>query len=595
MNLRRNPAKWARVGLCLALGAASLAVVDVAPASAVSSGPVVTNCDDSGPGSLRQAVADAAAGDTVTFALAPACSQITLTSDAIRSFFKDLTIAGPGASALAVSGNHEFTVFDTGGGGSSMTISGLTIENGRGGSSTGGGIAVNSGSLTLKDSVVTGNSNSLKGGGIDSSSGSASLTVINSTISNNTGVSGAGINASPAGVTVIGSTLTGNSGPSAQGGAIAGSGNVVVQSSTFIGNAGCAAGALYNRQGATQVSSSTFAGNRASCPTGGSAIVNGTGAVMTVSGSVFDSEGCSGAITDGGFNLDTGHECVTSTANRGLIDTPSGLDPDGLQSNGGPTRTIALQPGSAAIGLVDSAALCSTADQRGTARPTPICDAGAYQTPLPTLTIDDVSSNEGNAGTTTFTFTVSLSSPAKAGGVTFDIATADGGGSSPATQPSDYTPKSLTGRMIAAGSSSTTFDVLVKGDTTVEPSETFTVNVSSVTGATVGDAQGIGTIANDDQALGFRITTTSLPGATLGVAYSQPIMAAGGVAPYKWKKLSNLPKGLKLKASTGVLSGTPRKTRGTFTFTVQASYKTKAAKQPAVTHTATRTLSLTVS
>ncbi len=46
-------------------------------------------------------------------------------------------------------------------------------------------------------------------------------------------------------------------------------------------------------------------------------------------------------------------------------------------------------------------------------------------TPPPTLTINDVSLNEGNAGTTTFTFTVSSSAPAPAGGVTFDIATAD--------------------------------------------------------------------------------------------------------------------------------------------------------------------------
>jgi hypothetical protein len=53
----------------------------------------------------------------------------------------------------------------------------------------------------------------------------------------------------------------------------------------------------------------------------------------------------------------------------------------------------------------------------------------------PNLTINDVSQSEGNAGTTTFAFTVSLSAPAGAGGVTFDIATAD----NTATQPSDYT------------------------------------------------------------------------------------------------------------------------------------------------------------
>ena len=60
---------------------------------------------------------------------------------------------------------------------------------------------------------------------------------------------------------------------------------------------------------------------------------------------------------------------------------------------------------------------------------------------VPNLSINDVSLDEGDAGTTTFDFTVSLSPPAPAGGVTFDIATAN----NTATQPSDYTAKSLTG------------------------------------------------------------------------------------------------------------------------------------------------------
>lgn len=113
---------------------------------------------------------------------------------------------------------------------------------------------------------------------------------------------------------------------------------------------------------------------------------------------------------------------------------------------------------------------------------------------LPALSIDDVSKNEGNAGTTAFDFTVSLSSPALAGGVSFDIATANG----TAVAPGDYTARSLTGRTIPAGSSSYTFTVQVHGDTDVEADETFFVNVSNVTGATLLDAQGTGTILNDD-------------------------------------------------------------------------------------------------
>nr|WP_320204022.1 putative Ig domain-containing protein [Agrobacterium rosae]MDX8306017.1 putative Ig domain-containing protein [Agrobacterium rosae] len=112
----------------------------------------------------------------------------------------------------------------------------------------------------------------------------------------------------------------------------------------------------------------------------------------------------------------------------------------------------------------------------------------------PTLSINDVSVNEGNAGNTNATFTVSLNQPAGAGGVSFDIATADG----TATAGVDYVASSLTGQTIPAGSSSATFTVLVNGDTLSEPNETFFVNVSNVTGASVGDSQGQGTIVNDD-------------------------------------------------------------------------------------------------
>jgi hypothetical protein len=114
---------------------------------------------------------------------------------------------------------------------------------------------------------------------------------------------------------------------------------------------------------------------------------------------------------------------------------------------------------------------------------------------VPNLTINDVSLSEGNAGTTTFTFTVSLSSPAGPGGVTFDIATAD---NTATTAGDDYAANALTGQTIAAGSSTYNFDVTVKGDTAIEPTETFFVNVTNVVGANVTDGQGQGSIGNDD-------------------------------------------------------------------------------------------------
>lgn len=120
---------------------------------------------------------------------------------------------------------------------------------------------------------------------------------------------------------------------------------------------------------------------------------------------------------------------------------------------------------------------------------------------VPTLNVNDVALAEGNPpGTTTFTFTVSLTAPAGPGGVTFDIATADGTAQddNPATEDNDYVAQSLTGQTIPAGSSTYAFNVTVNRDTATEPNETFFVNVSNITGANAGDAQGQGTINNDD-------------------------------------------------------------------------------------------------
>ncbi|MGQ3276974.1 MAG: putative Ig domain-containing protein, partial [Shinella sp.] len=132
----------------------------------------------------------------------------------------------------------------------------------------------------------------------------------------------------------------------------------------------------------------------------------------------------------------------------------------------------------------------------------------------PQLSIGDVSQSEGNAGTTTFAFTVSLDKPAAPGGTTFDIATADG----TASAPSDYVAKSLSGQTIPAGASSVTFTVTVKGDADVEPNETFFVNVINVTGATVLDSQSVGTIVNDDAAAVAPTITNITPntGSTAG-------------------------------------------------------------------------------
>ncbi|MDT4968945.1 MAG: uncharacterized protein QOJ64_3682, partial [Acidobacteriota bacterium] len=155
--------------------------------------------------------------------------------------------------------------------------------------------------------------------------------------------------------------------------------------------------------------------------------------------------------------------------------------------------------------------------------------------PPPTLTINDVSLNEGNGGPTTFTFTVSLSSAAPVGGVTFDIATADvtAQDGNPLGEDNDYVARSLTGQTIPAGQTTYTFDVTVNGDVNIEPNETFVVNVTNVSGATIGDGQGQGTIQNDDSA-SLAINDVSLTEGDSGtktftftVSLTQPAPAGG--------------------------------------------------------------------
>jgi hypothetical protein len=114
---------------------------------------------------------------------------------------------------------------------------------------------------------------------------------------------------------------------------------------------------------------------------------------------------------------------------------------------------------------------------------------------FPSLSINDVSQNETNAGTTIFTFTVSLSEPASTGGVKFDIATAD---DTATIANSDYLPLTLNSQTIPEGSSTYAFSVTVNGDLAIEANETFLVNVTNLSGATAADTQGVGTIQNDD-------------------------------------------------------------------------------------------------
>src|SRR5262249_24570758 len=110
------------------------------------------------------------------------------------------------------------------------------------------------------------------------------------------------------------------------------------------------------------------------------------------------------------------------------------------------------------------------------------------------LSVNDVTVTEGNSGTVTATFTVTLSSSSHPA-VTFDIATHD---DTATTADNDYVGRTLTNQSIPDGTATYSFAVTVNGDTHFEPNETFLVNVTNATGATISDGTGVGTITNDD-------------------------------------------------------------------------------------------------
>ncbi len=352
----------------------------------------VTNTDDSGPGSLRAAVAAANAGDTIQFNVS---GIITLTSGELL-LTKGLTITGPGASQLAVSGGHASRIF-TIGFGANVNISGLTIENGNASESGGGGI-YNQGGLTLTNSTILGNSATAgsSGGGIYNS---GALTLTNSTFAGNStsNLGGAVYNFLRSTATVINSTFSGNSAPNGYGGGIYNSGALTLTNSTFAGNSASnfGGGLLNDPAGALTVKSTLLANNG-----GGNCRLGGT-------------------TSSQGYNLSDDNTCSAFTAggDANNVVPGAGLDPNGLQNNGGSTPTIALLFTSPAVDHVPVASCTDiagnqiTTDQRGISRPQgPACDSGAFELVEsgPAITKSFGATTILLNGTTTLTFTLSL-------------------------------------------------------------------------------------------------------------------------------------------------------------------------------------------
>ncbi|MCC8536621.1 lamin tail domain-containing protein [Xanthomonas axonopodis pv. poinsettiicola] len=130
---------------------------------------------------------------------------------------------------------------------------------------------------------------------------------------------------------------------------------------------------------------------------------------------------------------------------------------------------------------------------RNSASAARLCSGGGQ----PVATLADVSQAEGNSGSRSFVFTLSLSQPAGAGGVSFTAATVDG----TATAGSDYVALPATTLRIAAGERTATIAVDVLGDTIAEPDESFRLQISGVTGALPATLSATGTIVNDDFSL----------------------------------------------------------------------------------------------
>ncbi len=343
---------------------------------------------------------------------------------------------------------------------SNVTIDGLEIVAAQT-PGLGGGI-LNNGTLTVKNSTLSGNAAG-NGGGISNSAG-ATLSVEDSTFSQNstTGVGGGAIIALGP-TTVERSAMINNSAP-INGGAInvQSSGTLTLSSSTIAGNTSGSLGGALSNLGTTNVQASTIVDNAGSA---GSALATGntnaTFAATIIGPQSTAAPACNPvnvAFTDGGYNLDTDGTCISpdspaTGSHNGTTAYESStyaavLDAylaDGPADNGGPTRTIALlnNPDPSTdlanpafdvvppsfdlpVAVDGQSKACSLSDQRGVVPAAGAnCAIGAY---LLQATKTEVVTSKPTAGQKPVTYTATVKPAPDGGTVSFD----DGGGN-PAT------------------------------------------------------------------------------------------------------------------------------------------------------------------
>jgi hypothetical protein len=232
------------------------------------------------------------------------------------------------------------------------------------------------------------------GGGIYNC-GNATLTLINTTVGDNSAEIGGGI-CNGGMLTIINSTFSGNVARKHRGGAIGNYGVLILTNSTISGNSSGASGqagailngGLFQSSGALSLNNSTLSGNTAGEGRGGG-IFNVKGSVVLLRNSIVANNtggDCQGTIKSVGYNLSSDDTCSLDGAGD-LINTDPNLGT--LQNNGGLTDTMALLPGSPAIdagnpnGCIDVNRHLLKTDQRGMPRPDKEdsrgCDMGAYE------------------------------------------------------------------------------------------------------------------------------------------------------------------------------------------------------------------------
>lgn len=341
---------------------------------------------------IGRAISLAGSGDTINVAAGPYSTPNEVFPLTINLA---LTITGAGASSTIIDAQKTNRVISFTGTGN-LSISGVTIQGGKApGTGNGGGIFDNStATLTLADSVVTGNAADDGGGIAEEAGGTVNLT--DCTVSKNTSDDDGGGIAELGGGTInlMKSTISDNR-SALDGGGIAeeGSGAVHLINSTVSGNStdGFGGGIAADGGGIITMNNCTISNNRAS--NGGGGLDNNSGDTVTLANTIVadnvpggDCATASGSsITSNGHNLDSDGTCGLSTALGDLINKNPRLGPLALNPPG-TTATRGLIVGSPAIDAGDPGpsdgigSHCEPTDQRGVTRPQgPACDIGAFE------------------------------------------------------------------------------------------------------------------------------------------------------------------------------------------------------------------------